>query len=206
MQPYGGQMRNRVACKGRQSTVWAKQKNLLGQIASSWKTLTLVKQATWQAQVSNYPYVNKFGDSVQPSAYQLYCTLNLNLRLAGAPLRTTAIAPLPEINLAPVVLQINGSGLLEITYTAPGSVFYQIMVYCSPPQGRGITAIPNQMAFIQQISGGLLSPQEVDEEIAVKYGPVTDGQKYFMRLEIINIGTGSRYGNYPLEIIVSGHA
>ena len=203
---YGAQMRNRKSCKGKNSAVWGASKSILSVVASEWKSLTNVQRQSFVDQAPHYPYVNKFGDSVEPSGYQLYCTLNLNLRKIGVGQLTTAIAKRTEVDISPFVFQVSAGGALELTYTSPSSALVQLLVYCSPPVSPGVYYPPRKMAFIKQINGSSSSPQDIDSAVEEKYGAVSDGQKYFLRVEIIDILSGQRYGDYFQSLLVSGHA
>ena len=203
---YGAQVRNRKSCKGKESTIWGIRKSILGQIASQWKGLTVLEQGTFISRTALYPYVNKFGDSVAPSGYQLYCTLNLNRNLIGQAELTTCLDPAVEISFGTFDLIVGAIGELEFNYTSPSNADVIACFYVTAPQQRSIYSIPPAMAFIAIQSGSSASPFNIDGPLADKYGAVVDDQKYFWRVEIIDSTTGQRYGQQNGSMIVSGHA
>jgi len=203
---YGAQMRNRRSCKGHPSNVWGAQQSLLGVVASEWKDLTPTQQQSFLDKVAEYPYINKFGDSVTPSAYQLYCTLNLNRRAVGAGQLTTCLSPNSEANFGAVAMQVGATGELEMTFTNPANANIYAIYYVSPPQSKGVFYQPAKMRYTASNLGNQASPFAIDSSIEALYGPVVDDQKYFWRMEVVDTVTGQRYGSYNGSYIVSGHS
>lgn len=203
---YGAQMRNRKSKKGHHSSVWGSQKSKLSVVASEWKDLTPTQQQSFVNNVANYPYINKFGDSVIPSAYQLYCTLNLNIRAIGGSQLATCVAPNSEANFGTVEMQVGATSELEMTYTNPSDGNVQALYYVSPPQSKGVFYQPAKMRFAAKNRGNNAPPFAIDSAIEALYGPVVDDQKYFWRMEVVDITTGQRYGSYNGSYVVSGHS
>lgn len=65
------------------SALQSKQRTQLYPVTQIWRTLNSTQKALWAAETVNYPYVNRVGDTVEYTAYQLFCYLNLNLQLIG---------------------------------------------------------------------------------------------------------------------------
>ena len=202
---YGAQMRNRKGLKGQESSVWGTRKSKLSHIASQWKALDDTQRNSFALQVANYPYVNKFGDTVTPSAYQLFCTLNLNLLTISSTQISTCLPPNPEYDYSPVELSVNVGGTLEFTYTSPGDNTVYAVYYISPPVSQGVYYVPRKMRLLTFVRGDIASPYNVDSLIEALYGPIQNGQKYFWRMQVIDKNTGQRYGSYNGSLVVSGH-
>jgi len=193
---YGAQVRNRKSCKGRDSTKWGAQKTTLSFIASSWKSLTSAERDSFISKAVEYPYTNKFGDIVTPSGYQLYCTLNLNLLAANFTPIQTALSPVSELGYAGLTLGQAVSSALQWEFTYPNNADVSLLCYVSPPVSQGVYYVPRTMKLIQVISGSLAGPVAAEDEYEAIFGVPAYGTKLFWRCEIVDKGTGQRYGSY----------
>jgi len=66
------------------------QKSAFSYLSQVWRTLTATERLTWSTNASLFPQTNKFGDIYTPSAFQLFCKLNLVSFLYGTALQTSA--------------------------------------------------------------------------------------------------------------------
>lgn len=89
----GTYFRNNPSGGGKTSANWEKQKVNMSVLSSSWRNLSDEQKAVWEAQRSNYPTNNAFGESRLPSAYELYMRLNGVLLANGLPLLPVPLAP-----------------------------------------------------------------------------------------------------------------
>lgn len=89
----GVYFRNNKTGGGKKSAAWDKQKANLSAISRSWKSLTPEQQDEWSAAAAEYPARTVWGDSRQPSGYELYSRLNGVLKAARLPVLTSPLSP-----------------------------------------------------------------------------------------------------------------
>lgn len=89
----GVYFRNNKTGGGKKSATWDKQKANLAAISRAWKSLTIEEQDAWSAAAADYPAQTVWGDTRQPSGYELYSRLNGVLQGAGLSVLTTPISP-----------------------------------------------------------------------------------------------------------------
>lgn len=125
--PFGQMIRNNKYSKSGTQTVWDMNKAQLATLASQFRDLSSAQLATWQTQTANYPFIDKFGDSYTPSAFQLYMALNLRLLDNGLSKITSAVAPVSITDLTSVSVGWDGtSGLYMYFDTYPDTDVYLI--------------------------------------------------------------------------------
>jgi hypothetical protein len=89
----GVYFRNNKTGGGKKSPSWDKQKANLAAVSRQWKQLTIEEQDAWAAAAVDYPAKTVWGDTRQPSGYELYTRLNGVLQGAGLPVITVPVAP-----------------------------------------------------------------------------------------------------------------
>lgn len=89
----GVYFRNNKTGGGKKSAAWDKQKANLSAISRAWKSLTAAQQDEWSAAAAEYPTRTVWGDTRQPSGYELYSRLNGVLKAANLPVLTSPLSP-----------------------------------------------------------------------------------------------------------------
>lgn len=89
----GVYFRNNITGGGKKSATWDKQKANLAAVSRAWKSLSVEEQDAWSAAAADYPAKTVWGDTRQPSGYELYSRLNGVLQGAGLSVLTTPTAP-----------------------------------------------------------------------------------------------------------------
>ena len=193
---YGATMRNRKRTNGQHTTYWARSKKNLSVVASTWRTLTSMQVGTWESQRTSYPYSDKFGASKTPSAYQLFCTLNSNLVNMDQGIIFNALAPAPQKDIKPVALNETGGGVVSISFKKLLSADHRILVYVSPPQSAGVHSLPQRSQLIaNQLSTGS-GNIILTTDLALRWGELSNNQKFFFQTYILDQKTGQKYGSY----------
>lgn len=200
---YGAQVRNRRSLGGRKTTAWAQSRNILAYIASTWKSLSDGQRETFSTVAPDYQYLNKFGDLVTPSGYQLFCRLNLNLHYADFSPIVIAASPFPEIDISPVEVSFTAPSTINLSFTPEGSGDERVLVYVSPPQSPGVQYPPARMALVHKFLADSSSPQLISDGISSKYGNITKGAVYWVKCRLVHIDTGQRYGDYLTKVTAS---
>lgn len=194
---YGGQIiRNRRSGGGVTSTSWRKSRANLAYIAGQWRTLTSAQQAAFISAGVSFPYVNKFGDSVTPSGFQLFCTLNSNLNFIAQSLITTAPSPASSETLGTITFSQPSSGALRLAYTATASGLSAIVVYASSAQSLGVYTAPRFMRFVDVVRSNVASPLNFGSHYDRVFGDVPTSGRIFIKVVTINYTTGQRWTMY----------
>lgn len=191
---YGGQIiRNRRSGGGVTSTSWRKSRANLAYIAGIWRGLTTVQQDSWNAAVASYPYVNKFGDSVNPSGFQLFCTLNSNLLFIGQTLLNTASAPEPVESLGTITLSQPSTGALRLAYTPTANGRMDIVIYCTSAVSTGVCTPPRVVRYVSKVRSNVASPLNFGADYDRVYGDVATSGRLFAKVFGISRTTGQRW-------------
>lgn len=89
----GAYMRARTTPVNPNSSAQQNVRADFGQVSTAWKGLTDAQRLGWNLAAPNFPQLNKFGESYNPSGFQLFSMLNLNLVSVGASTIDDAPAP-----------------------------------------------------------------------------------------------------------------
>lgn len=190
---YGGQqMRNRISGGGRKTSAWSVSKVRMARVSGTWRSLTSAQQTAWIAAGPSYPYTDKFGNSQIPSGFQLYCTLNVNLLVAGQSMITAPVAPAaPESIGSPTVTQPSSTNL-QMSFTPSGANRTQICVYLSQPLSKGVTIQPRTMRLVSVIASSTASPYSLTSDYNRIFTSIPTTGRVFYSIEQINKTTGQR--------------
>ena len=119
-------------------------------VSSRWNQLTLAQKATFTAEVGNYTYTNKVGESANYNAYQIFLFLNNNLLQSGEALIVTAPVFVAVVN-SDMIIATSGAGTLDCDYTT-GVVGTTAAVFCSPQINIGLEPNKSSFIFVQEIT------------------------------------------------------
>jgi len=191
---YGGQIiRNRRSGGGVTSSSWRKSRANLAYIAGIWRGLTTVQQDSWNAAVASFPYVNKFGDSVNPSGFQLFCTLNSNLLFIGQTLINTAPTPESVETVGPLTFSQPSTGALRLAYTPNAGGKMDIVVYCTAAVSTGVCTPPRVVRYVSKVRSSVTSPLNFGADYDRVFGDVPTSGRLFAKVFGIHLTTGQRW-------------
>ncbi|MCC6181048.1 MAG: hypothetical protein IT237_04375 [Bacteroidia bacterium] len=137
-----------------------------GQVTKGWSKLTDGERASWSSLLGVWTFVNKFGETYDGSAYQIYTAANINrMLLELSPLTS---APVADSAVDPIFTWANYSisGTFVGSYTNNLADFQY--AFMSLSQYANATTPPNK---IRKISNGALelkSPRSYDFKSAVQ--------------------------------------
>jgi len=189
----GQTIRNRSSRLGRPSSAWTSSRVALAYIASQWRTLSAAEQASWAAMCASYPYIDKFGNPQTPSGYQLFCTLNSNIKLVYGYIDTVPHIPTAESDVSPASFDTNAIGGLEINFTPTAVSASYILLYASAPLSAGVTVPPRYMRFLCKLPDDSASPFTITTDYLRIFPLLPSGSRVFLRAEQINFTNGQRY-------------
>lgn len=85
--------RNNPGAVQKKSISWANQKSRFTALSTSWRALTNEQRIAWEEAAVNYPAQDAWGNSYNPSGYQLYMRLNGTLSSYDFDLISTPASP-----------------------------------------------------------------------------------------------------------------
>lgn len=197
----GAVIRNRIKPINRRSTGQSTRRQVLGNLASSWRGLTVAQRESWNTAAPNFPLQDTLGQTIFLSGEQLYVRFNANLVLIGAPQITTAPAAFAFaiFTVALTAEDPTVAASFSVVFTpTPLTAGNTLAVYATPNLSPGVSA-PNasKFRFIGQIDPADNSPADLLSDFQALFGDPIAGQKIF--LELRPIATASGQGGTPLR-------
>jgi len=188
----GAYFRTKVSPVNPQSTSQITVRNRMATRSQAWRGLDAADRDAWNAAVASFPRTNVFGDSVEPSGFNLYCELNNNLLLAGESAIDTPPTPDSVDDIVIGALSAGAAGgTVSLAYTA-GAGGSQILVFATAPQSPGRSFVKSQYRYIGQFASDAASPFNAATAYITKFGAITTaaGQKIFFKTKAVNTTTG----------------
>lgn len=135
-------------------------------VTKGWSKLTVGERASWSSLLGVWTFVNKFGDTYDGSAYQIYTAANINRMLLG--LSPLSSAPVADSAVDPLFTWANYSisGTFVGSYTNTGADFQ--FAFMSLSQYANATTPPDKLRKISNGGMELKSPRTYDFKSAVQ--------------------------------------
>jgi hypothetical protein len=191
----GSYLRTKVSPINPQSASQTSARNRLSTLATGWKSLTQAQQAQWNSAVQQFKGTNIFGDVVNPSGFNLYCQLNINLARVGVAAISTppAAVALPAPVLGAIVAD-NAPQAFTVAFTpTPVGAGFAYMIEATPILSPGRSFVKNDFRYLQMIDAAGASPADILTTFTAKFGSVAPvGGKVFVRLSVISKTTGQK--------------
>lgn len=128
--PNGSYIKTNAYSQQHPTPAQSKQRTSIYPIPQLWRSLTQAQRDDWAAEVPNYPYINKVGDTVEYTPYQLFLFLNQNLNTIDLPPNLTV----PTFEASETVgAYINNpsSNYIEVRFTETNTDV-AVKIYVSP--------------------------------------------------------------------------
>jgi hypothetical protein len=187
----GAYMRTKVTPVNPQSPAQQQQRQLIGNISSSWRTLTEAQRDSFTSAAPNFPQPDIFGNPRIPSGISLYTSLNTNLSTIGASL--ISVAPVPEA-IPPLALNsltaVETTAALSLAFTTDVSFFSGLLkLYATPNIGPGRSFVKNRYRFIGTVNPAT-SPANILTLWQAVFGTLVAGNKIFVKAQLASTNTG----------------
>jgi hypothetical protein len=123
-------------------------------VVRSWKSVSAVNRAAWQAAAPNFPTVNKFGVPVKPSGY--HCYVHINFSRVSNNLSILATPPAVIAGVLPPTFTITtaSSSSLSITLGAAVPTGFQLTVCATTSISAGIKPGKNLFRAFNWVAAG----------------------------------------------------
>ena len=188
----GAYQRARVIPFNPKSTAQTTARANMTTVSQDWKGLTEGQRVAWNSAAPNWISTGIFGNKLEPSGFNLYVKLNLNLLTIGvaqivSPPTKSAVASLSTFSAAQV-----HAGATTLTFTAtPAPAGSSVIVEATAPQSAGRYSIKSQYRVIAVLAAGQASPYTATTVYNAKFGtPGAAGQKVFFRIKSVSSTTG----------------
>ena len=163
-----------------------------GAISAAWRSLPEAARNAWNEIASDFPYINKLGDSKVLSGFALHQKLNRNIGLVGgaalqyppAPEGVGTISEItPDFDVAR--LRFTGAGLSQ-----PGQS-NKVVVYATPAISPGVSNFQNRLRQIKVADfDDLATAIDFTSDYSSLFGAPVVGQKIGIAVRVINENTG----------------
>lgn len=166
--------------------------------ATTWKTLTDSQRTAWAAAAPSFPFRNKYGEEYTASGYQLFISVNQNLRNIGVAAVTdppvpSEILPTPPFTITSPI----PTDFFELGGTIPTG--YTMTVYASSPMSPGRGYEPGRMKAIAVLPSGTSLPYLLDTEYRAVYGEIIEDATYWFEGKLTKADAGRQGVPYRVQ-------
>lgn len=185
-------LRTKVTPLNPQTTAQTAARNRLTSFSQGWRSLTQTQRDAWNAAVSNFATTDVFGDLREPTGLQLYIRLNSNIDVAGGSAISTPPNPVGSDALTSLSLSADATlGTYDITFApSPVPADHTLVVESTPGLSAGINNATAEFRLIGTQAATTASPVDMFTEQTAKFGALSVGLKYFIRVKLIRLTTG----------------
>lgn len=161
-------------------------------MSQSWQLLTEEQRAGWNGAVANYGRTDIFGDIKNPSGFNLYMRLNLNILAAGGGI----VSDVPVDTFAPELVTFTAApdsvaGDFDIVFAptpVPTNTAY--VVECTEQTSAGKSFVKNLFRTVQVLPAADATPTNIFANYTAKFGTLIPGKKITVRVKAVNLISG----------------
>lgn len=199
--PNGSYIKSNSYSQQHPSPAQSLQRTQLYPITQLWSTLNSTQKALWDAEVINYPYVNRVGDTVYYSGYQLFLNCNMGRQLSNlSPLTTPATFETPNI---PNISLEQTSSTEFITNYSGNDVNNRTSIFWSAPLALGITpSYDRQRFYVNTPRPNTSGYTSTSDEYFFFFPIPSPGQTISLYWKVMNKNTGYISGKTILASLV----
>jgi len=195
----GAYLRTKVTPVNPSSIAQVNVRQRLATMAVAWRGLSDAARIQWNAAVASFSKTDIFGDLRNPTGFNLYCRLNINLAMIGVAAIGVPPLPLAVESLLTIVPTQVLAGATSIAYTAtPTPALHVLVVDATAPISPGKSFVKSEFRNIGQVAAAAATPYVATADYNAKFGgPGLTGQKVFFRAKFIHMTTGQ--AGLPLQ-------
>jgi hypothetical protein len=200
----GAYLRTKVSPAQPSSTYSAAVRSRLASISAGWRGLSEAQRLAWNDAVGSFKKTDIFGNSRNPSGFNLYQELNNNLVNIGIAQITTPPLPVAVATMSSSSFTAVHAGALTITYAPAIPAGQKFLVRATPALSPGKNFVKSELRQIGVIVTADASPLVYTTQYGVKYGAVgAAGQKIFLELIPVNSVTGQKGRPILMSAVIS---
>jgi hypothetical protein len=188
----GAYFRTKVTPSNPQTSAQSGVRSSLTLLSQSWQLLTDADRAAWNGAVASYSRTDIFGDLRNPSGFNLYLRLNLNILNAGGGIISNP--PAEQFAPEPVAYGLEpdqGAGDFDVTFSPspiPANTAYVIEATEQVSSGKSFAK--NLFRVVQVLPAADVTPTNIFAAYTAKFGGLVPGKKIFMRVKAVNLVSG----------------
>lgn len=193
---YGSYMRNKVTPVNPQTSFQQAARQILGNLSSSFRELTIGQIKAWNNSGINFPFTDIFGDVKHLSGQTLFVKLNANLEKIGSPRILNPPLPtgFPEIAIESFVFQTEDGDVEAADILIEGTVVpanHRLVVYATPGLSRSISFVKNRYRFLGAFNV-VGSEVSIGAEYQARFGTPLVGEVVHIRVALVAVETGQQ--------------
>jgi hypothetical protein len=195
-------LRTKVTPVNAQTSFQLGVRNVFTGFAQAWRGLSQAERDAWNAAVADYARTNVFGDSVQPTGFNLFQRLNNNLSIAGqAQIDTPPLPAAVGVVVADSLTAAVAVPAMSLVLDAAVPAATAVKVFATAPMSAGKSFVKNLYRLITVLAPAATTPVDLLAAYTAKFGSTGSiGQKIFVKVEAINAVTGQT--GQPSEVSV----
>jgi hypothetical protein len=192
----GAYMRTKVTPSNPQSIRQINARNRLTDAVFLWKAIEVTVKEAWNAAVGMFAKTDIFGDTRNPSGFNLFQKLNNNLLLISE--ETIEDPPLPAAvhNFGSLsVTCVTGTPAMTIAFADAIPDTCKCVVMATPPMSTGKFYVKSEYRVIGVVDDSFTTGGSIKALYDAVFGaPAVNGMKINIKLKCINITTGQAGG------------
>lgn len=199
----GAYFRTRVTPVNPQTVLQQSYRSIFGSISRSWRDLTESAREAWNNAVSNWVTTDIFGDSKNPSGFNLHQKLNMIMNTIGQPFLTLPPDPanVPPVSLSSINYETGQIDLNLVSASGPLTANTILVVEATPPVSPGKKFVANLMRVVTSIEGSVVFPGpgnegifEINDFYVERFGAyeAMTGKKIYVNVRAVDAASGSR--------------
>jgi hypothetical protein len=189
---YGGYMRQKVSPVQPRTSAQLLVRTQLATVAQAWRGLLQTQRDQWNLIAPTYSRTDVFGNRTPLTGFNLYGMLNRMRQVLGLALLTTPPVPTAVPGVAALALAVvSGGPTYTITFTPtplPANMYG--VIYCTPGLSPGIQFAGNNTRVVGVAAPAQTSPYEIHVDYSAIFGPLVQGLKYVVQVQIVHGPSG----------------
>ena len=165
----------------------------------NWNSLSDVDRQTWVTGAVNFPFVNKFGVSYTPSAFQLFMSCNQNL-LAVQSANIATCPPPTTASTCPAYVVSSGGGFI-FNITGASLTNYSQTLYATAPMSNGRNFQPSLLKAISIFPSSTTFPTAVDNAYQSVFGTIPANGYVWFEMRITHDSYGIQGQPYRVSFV-----
>ena len=189
----GAYMRNKVTPVNPNTAFQQAVRALRTELSQAWRDLTEAQRSAWNAAVSDFAKTDIFGDSRNPTGFNLFVRLNANIETVNQTQITIPplVAAVDPSTPSALVLNITGSvGTIAFAPTVPSGM--GVILRMTASLSQGISFVKSEYRIVTILDAAEATGYDLWAEYVTKFGSPTEGSKVFLSFQTVNITTGQK--------------
>ena len=202
---FGAYFRNKVTPVNPQTESQSAVRAVFADISQAWRDLSEAQRDEWNAAVSSYETTDIFGDTLQPTGFNLHQQINLNLSTIELDFLTSPLAPADVQSLTELTVELNGGGTeLEVSSTDAIELTTDFIIKATAGLSAGISFVKTEFKSTQIATDADSFPISIQTAYDAIFGALPAvGSKVFVEMTGINNTTGQRGSGIKASVIIT---